>query len=93
MYWEPGVTVSTGRQAVSFNFPIGYYYNRFRNPYTGSPGDSTFPEYVSIATYAVRLGRTHAKHPIMTDATATGADAPKEPAKQPKEKDEDKDPK
>ena len=79
MYWEPGVTVSTGRHAASFNFPIGYYFNRFRNPYTGTRGDSTFPEYVSIATYSMRLGRMQKKHPIMTDATAAGAEA--QPAK------------
>ena len=66
MYWEPGLTVSTGRQAVSFNMPIGYYFNRFRNPYTGTPGDSTFPEYVAIATYSIRLDKMPAKHTIRT---------------------------
>jgi hypothetical protein len=70
MYWEPGITLNTGRHAVSFNFPVGYYFNRFRNPYTGNPGDSTFPEYVSIATYSMRLGRPQPKHPIMTDPPA-----------------------
>lgn len=61
MYWEPGVTVSAGRHAISFNVPIGYYFNRFPNPYTGARGDSTFPEYVAIGTYSMRLGgRTHA---------------------------------
>jgi hypothetical protein len=69
MYWEPGLTFMTGRHSVSFNFPIGYYYNRFRNPYTGNPGDSTFPEYVSIATYSLNLGRGHEKRPIMTETT------------------------
>jgi hypothetical protein len=63
MYWEPGVTVSTGRHTVSFNLPVGYYFNRFPNPYTGNAGDSTFPEYVSIATYSVRLGRNHSGIP------------------------------
>ena len=56
MYWEPGLTFTSGRQAVSLNVPIGYYYNRFRNPYTGNPGDSTFPQVVAIATYSTRLG-------------------------------------
>jgi hypothetical protein len=61
MYWEPGVTISAGRHAISFNVPLGYYYNRFPNPYTGAKGDSTFPEYVAIGTYSVRFGgRTHA---------------------------------
>lgn len=62
MYWEPGVTVTSGRHSVSFNLPVGYYFNRFPNPYTGNPGDSTFPEHVSIATYSVRLGGKSASH-------------------------------
>ncbi len=66
MYWEPGVTIGTGRHSVSFNLPVGYYFNRFRNPYTGTPGDSTFPEYVSIATYSMRLSKPQPKHKIMT---------------------------
>jgi hypothetical protein len=74
MYWEPGVTVSSGRHTVSFNVPIGYYYNRFRNPYTGAPGDSTFPEYVNIATYSMSFGGHNGlpmkKEPIRTDAPA-----------------------
>lgn len=56
MYYEPGVTIMTGRHAVSLNVPFGYYFNRFRNPYTGNAGDSTFPEVVAIATYSMRLG-------------------------------------
>jgi hypothetical protein len=81
MYWEPGVTVSTGRHTVSFNLPVGYYFNRFRNPYTGNRGDSTFPEYVSIATYSIRLGRSPAGMPatdqppqLPTDSTAASPD-------------------
>jgi hypothetical protein len=66
MYWEPGITIGSGRHSASFNVPIGYYFNRFRNPNTGTPGDSTFPEYVAIGTYSVRLGRVQQKHPIMT---------------------------
>lgn len=62
MYWEPGVTVTSGRHSVSFNLPVGYYFNRFPNPYTGNPGDSTFPEHVSIATYSVRLGGKSSSH-------------------------------
>jgi hypothetical protein len=69
MYWEPGITLNLGDHAVSFNLPIGYYFNRFRNPYTGTRGDSTFPEYVAIATYSMRLNRT-TKRPIMTDDAA-----------------------
>ena len=62
MYWEPGVTLSYGRHSVSFNMPVGYYFNRWSNPYTASAGDSTFPEYVSIATYSLRLGGKSSAH-------------------------------
>jgi hypothetical protein len=66
MYWEPGLTIMTGRHAVSFNLPVGYYFNRMRNPNTATRGDSTFPEYVAIATYSMRLGRA-SKAPTVTD--------------------------
>jgi len=82
MYWEPGITINSGRHSVSLNIPIGYYFNRFRNPYTGTRGDSTFPEYVAIATYSTRLGRLFAKErPIMTDDPAAhdAAGAAKQP--------------
>ena len=62
MYWEPGVTLTYGRHSMSFNMPVGYYFNRWSNPYTASAGDSTFPEYVSIATYSVRLGGKSSAH-------------------------------
>jgi hypothetical protein len=91
MYWEPGVTVSTGRHSVSFNFPVGYYFNRFRNPYTGAPGDSTFPEYVSIATYSLALGRMEKKHPIMTDPPAPDPNASSNQQSQKEQKDQKKD--
>ena len=88
MYWEPGITLNTGRHSVSFNVPIGYYFNRFRNPYTGAPGDSTFPEYVAIATYSTRLGHLFAKkQPIMTDHATSD---PAAPAKQPPAKEAEK---
>jgi hypothetical protein len=70
MYWEPGVTVMSGRHAVSFNLPVGYYFNRFRNPNTATRGDSTFPEYVAIATYSMRLGRA-SQAPAVTDQPAS----------------------
>lgn len=69
MYWEPGMTFTTGRHAVSFNLPVGYYYNRFRDPYTGNEGDSTFPEYVAIATYSMRFGGKTMSHQMPGPAT------------------------
>ena len=65
MYWEPGLTIAAGRHAMSFNLPVGYYFNRFRNPNTATRGDSTFPEYVAIATYSVRLGRPQVHPPTI----------------------------
>ena len=62
MYWEPGVTLTLGRQTISFNMPVGYYFNRQPNPYTSAAGDSTFPKYVAIATYSMRLGTPHMDH-------------------------------
>ncbi|MGE3703812.1 MAG: hypothetical protein AB7I13_00970 [Vicinamibacterales bacterium] len=72
MYWEPGVTIGTGRHTVSFNVPIGYYYNRFPDPYTGARGDTTFPKYVAIGTYSVNLSRRPHQLPV---STAGGAQA------------------
>ena len=75
MYWEPGVTFTSGRHSVSFNFPVGYYYNRFSNPYTRQAGDSTFPEYVNIATYSMRFGgaKSHTlRVPTATDQPPAG---------------------
>jgi hypothetical protein len=77
MYWEPGITImGASGHAVSFNMPIGYYYNRFRNPYTGNPGDSTFPEYVAIATYSMPLRRPAAKEPVRMDHTPPDPPSP-----------------
>lgn len=82
MYWEPGVTFVTGRHAVSFNLPVGYYFNRFPNPYTGNPGDSTFPEYVSIATYTMRFAGKSMKHtqpPVSDQPPASTSPSPIRP--------------
>jgi hypothetical protein len=73
MYWEPGITISSSRHTISLNVPIGYYFNRFPNPYTGAPGDATFPKAVAIGTYSVRLGsNTHMVHPPATDQPPAG---------------------
>ena len=57
MFIEPGIGYAWGPHAISFNVPIGYYYNRHPNPYTGNPGDATFPKHVFLTSYAYRLGR------------------------------------
>jgi len=79
MYWEPGITVASGRHAVSFNLPVGYYFNRFPNPYTGTAGDSTFPEYVAVATYSVSFGKSalHVPPPASDQPPATPLPTPR----------------
>ena len=72
MYYEPALTYTVGRQTISFNLPIGYYFNRKPNPYTNAAGDSTFPKYVAIATYSTRLGKTpNMQHNGITDQPGT----------------------
>jgi hypothetical protein len=56
MFVEPGVSYTAGAHTLSVNVPIGYYYNRHRNPYTGNPGDATFPKHVFLTSYSFRLG-------------------------------------
>ena len=71
MYWEPGLTLTVGRHTISFNLPVGYYFNRKPDPYTDRPGDSTFPKYVAVATYSTRFGKSaHMNHNGATDQPA-----------------------
>jgi hypothetical protein len=79
MYWEPGVTFTSGRHSVSFNLPVCYYFNRFPNPYTGNPGDSTFPKEVAIATYSMRFGGKSASHTMPVPGSTDQPAAPRTP--------------
>jgi hypothetical protein len=78
MFVEPGVSYSTGPHTVSFNVPIGYYYNRRPNPYTGNPGDATFPRYVFLTSYSFRFGRkaepVPTPPPVLSGPSAPEAD-------------------
>jgi hypothetical protein len=56
MFVEPGISYARGRQFYSFNVPIGYYRNRFPNPYTGASGDATFPKHIFLMSYGYRFG-------------------------------------
>ena len=56
MFVEPGVSYTSGQHTVSFNVPLAYYYNRHANPYTGNPGDATFPRHIFLSSYSLRLG-------------------------------------
>lgn len=85
MFVEPGVSYSHGRHSISFNVPVGYYFNRHANPYTGIAGDATFPKEVFLTSYALRLGKREAPPPVQTStppvpppaapATEAGSDA------------------
>jgi hypothetical protein len=55
-YIEPGFLFSHGRSTWSFYVPRGLVRNRRPNPYTGNPGDATFPDYVVIVGYSYRFG-------------------------------------
>jgi len=56
MFIEPGFSYAKGGNVYSFQMPIGYYRNRFPNPYTGSAGDATFPNYIFLASVGHRFG-------------------------------------
>jgi hypothetical protein len=56
MFIEPGIAWALGPHMITFNVPIGYYYNRRANPYTGIPGDATFPRQIFLTSYSFRLG-------------------------------------
>lgn len=81
MFVEPGVSYTRGPHTVSFNVPFGYYYNRHPNPYTGRPGDATFPRQIFLSSYSIRLGKPSPLRPPVqplpggvTAPTSTPAD-------------------
>ena len=41
---------------IGFQVPIGYYRDRFPNPYSGAKGDATFPKRIWLANYSYRFG-------------------------------------
>jgi hypothetical protein len=77
MFVEPGISYSYGQHAFSFNVPIGYYYKRHPNPYTGNPGDATFPKNIFLTSYSYRLGKGR---PPATDQPRPPATPPAAPA-------------
>jgi len=70
MFIEPGVSYAKGSHVYSVQVPIGYYRNRFPNPYTGNRGDATFPKYIVLASYGYRFGGPAKPNAALT---ATGA--------------------
>jgi hypothetical protein len=55
-YVEPGFLFNHGRSTFSIYVPKGLVRNRRPNPYTGNPGDATFPDYLVIVGYSYRFG-------------------------------------
>jgi hypothetical protein len=70
MFLEPGLSYSYGGHTVTFNVPLGYYYNRKPNPYTGNAGDATFPRQIFLSSYSWRFGakKALAAPPVTTPA-------------------------
>jgi peroxiredoxin len=72
MFIEPGVSYAKGSHVYSFQMPIGYYRNRFPNPYTGNKGDATFPKQIFLASYSYRFGGLgQADTSLLASTTAT----------------------
>ena len=67
---NPVVSYSYGGHTITFNVPIGYYYNRKPNPYTGNAGDATFPRQIFLSSYSWRFGakKALAAPPVTTPA-------------------------
>ena len=74
MFVEPGVSYAKGSHVYSVQIPVGYYRNRFPNPYTGNKGDATFPNYIVLASYGYRFGGTSKPNASLT---AIAAPAPR----------------
>jgi peroxiredoxin len=70
MFIEPGFSYAKGSHVYSFQLPIGYYRNRFPNPYTGNKGDATFPNYIFLASYSYRFGGASKPNTSLTAASA-----------------------
>ena len=60
MFVEPGIAYTRGAHSILFNVPIRYYRNRHPNPYTGTPGDATFPRHIFLTSYSLRFGARRA---------------------------------
>jgi hypothetical protein len=61
MFLEPGISIARGSHSASLSVPIGFYRNRKPDPYTGLAGDATFPGFIVMANYGLRLGVHHPK--------------------------------
>jgi hypothetical protein len=53
---DPGAVWAHGSSTWSLHVPIGLVRNRQLNPYTGNPGDATFPDAIVLFGYSYRFG-------------------------------------
>ena len=70
---EPGILYSHGRSTWSLYVPKGLVRNRRPNPYTGTPGDATFPDYIVLFGYSYRFGGIPSRSIPDLDAPSTPA--------------------
>lgn len=54
-FFEPGFIYTRGTSTFSVHVPWGLVRNRQANPYSGFPGDATFPDYIILAGYSYRF--------------------------------------
>ena len=72
------MTWPASEHTLSFTVPLGYYYNRHPNPYTGIAGDATFPRHIFLTSYSLRLGKgiTASDQPPPSGPPSTPSGAP-----------------
>jgi len=57
--FEPGLTYARGPDSWSLSMPFALVRDRYPDPYTGLPGDATFPDAIVLFGYAHRFGAAH----------------------------------
>jgi len=64
-FFEPGIVYTRGASTWSLHVPIAIVRNRQVAPYSGFPGDATFPDLIVLAGYSHRFapGGRHAPPP------------------------------
>jgi len=68
---EPGFYYSRGNDTWAVNVPIALKRNRRPDPYTGNPGDATFPNHIYLVSYTHRFGAKG----VAREQVPSGADA------------------
>ena len=62
VFAEPGFYYSRGNDTWSLNVPVALKRNRRPDPYTGNPGDSTFPNFIFLVGFTHRFGAPTSAH-------------------------------